>query len=155
MRGLIVAALIVFALDQGSKWAVVHWLGLKHRLAIDVLPPLLNFRMGWNEGVNFGLFAGHPAAMRWVLIALAFAICAWVIRFAARDGRMVTMWAAGALVGGAMGNVLDRVLYGAVADFLNMSCCGIDNPFAFNLADVGIFAGAIALLLWAQPEKTR
>jgi signal peptidase II len=155
MRGLVIAALAVFALDQGSKWFVVHWLGLKHRLAIDVLPPVLNFRMGWNEGVNFGLLSGHPAAMRWVLIALAFVICAWVIRFAARDGRPAMMWAAGALVGGAMGNVLDRVLYGAVADFLNMSCCGITNPFAFNLADVGVFGGAIALVIWAQPENTR
>lgn len=155
MRGFVIAALIVLVLDQGSKWVVVHWLGLKHRLAIDVLPPVLNFRMGWNEGVNFGLFAGHPVAVRWVLIALALAICVWVIRFARRDGRPVAMWAAGALVGGALGNVIDRVLYGAVADFLNMSCCGISNPFAFNIADIGVFGGAIALVVWANPENTR
>jgi signal peptidase II len=56
---------------------------------------------------------------------------------------------AGLLIGGALGNVVDRVLYGAVADFLNMSCCGIDNPFAFNVADVAIFVGAIGLVLFA------
>ena len=55
---------------------------------------------------------------------------------------------AGLLIGGALGNVVDRVLYGAVADFLNMSCCGIENPFAFNVADVAIFAGAIGLVLF-------
>ena len=54
----------------------------------------------------------------------------------------------GLLIGGALGNVVDRVLYGYVLDFLNMSCCGINNPFVFNLADVFIFAGAIGLVLF-------
>ena len=62
--------------------------------------------------------------------------------------------AAGLLVGGALGNVVDRVLYGAVADFLNMSCCGIDNPFAFNIADVGIAAGAVGLIVFSGREKS-
>ncbi len=53
--------------------------------------------------------------------------------------------AAGLLIGGALGNVIDRALYGYVLDFLNMSCCGIRNPYVFNLADVFIFAGAIGL----------
>ena len=52
------------------------------------------------------------------------------------------------LIGGALGNVVDRLLYGYVLDFLNMSCCGINNPFVFNLADVFIFAGAIGLVLF-------
>jgi signal peptidase II len=51
------------------------------------------------------------------------------------------------LLGGALGNVVDRLIYGAVADFLNMSCCGIDNPYAFNVADIAVFAGAIGLVL--------
>jgi hypothetical protein len=50
-------------------------------------------------------------------------------------------------------NALDRVLVGAVVDFLNMSCCGIANPFAFNVADIGIVAGAIGLLIFADPPK--
>ena len=61
--------------------------------------------------------------------------------------------AAGLLVGGAAGNVIDRLIYGAVADFLNMSCCGIDNPFAFNVADIAIFAGAVGLILFTGKEK--
>ena len=57
------------------------------------------------------------------------------------------------LIGGALGNVVDRVVYGAVADFLNMSCCGIENPFAFNVADVAIFVGAIGLVLFTGKDK--
>jgi signal peptidase II len=58
--------------------------------------------------------------------------------------------AAAFLIGGAAGNVIDRLLYGAVADFLNMSCCGIDNPYAFNVADVAIFVGAVGLVLFTN-----
>jgi signal peptidase II len=64
---------------------------------------------------------------------------------------------AGLLIGGALGNVVDRVAYGAVADFLNMSCCGIENPYAFNVADVAIFAGAIGLVVFSGrgPDSSR
>lgn len=154
MRGFAVAALAVLALDQFSKWLVVQQMGLHHRLVIDVVPPYLRFVMGWNEGVNFGLFSGGEDAQRWILIGLALVICLWVTRFALRDGQRRVFWAAGALVGGALGNVIDRLRFGAVADFLNMSCCGINNPFAFNIADIGVFAGAVALVLWARPQKT-
>jgi signal peptidase II len=60
---------------------------------------------------------------------------------------------AGLLVGGALGNVIDRIVYGAVADFLNMSCCGIENPYAFNVADIAIFAGAIGLILFTGGDE--
>jgi signal peptidase II len=87
--------------------------------------------------------------MRWVLVGVAIAICGFVIWWLRRE--KPGKWAyisAGLLVGGALGNVVDRVLYGFVFDFLNMSCCGINNPFVFNLADVFIFAGAIGLVLF-------
>jgi len=135
-----------FLLDQATKWLVVHWMGLATRQEIDVWPPFVNFRMAWNEGVNFGLFAGFD--MRWALVALALGISAFVIAWVRRDdGGRLSHVAAGLLVGGALGNVVDRVLYGAVADFLNLSCCGIDNPYAFNVADIAVFAGAIGLVL--------
>ncbi len=155
MRLMLSAAAAVFVLDQVSKYAVVHRLGLAERLSIDVLPPFLNFRMAWNRGVNFGLFAHDAEVMRWVLVALALAISAWVAVWIGRGrhGRGAQV-AAGLLIGGALGNVVDRVLYGAVADFLNMSCCGFDNPFAFNVADVAIFLGAVALVLLPASRKT-
>jgi signal peptidase II len=61
----------------------------------------------------------------------------------------------GLLVGGALGNVIDRIAYGAVADFLNMSCCGIENPYAFNVADIAIFAGALGLVLFTGDARRR
>lgn len=148
-------AAAVLLTDQISKYLVVHTLGLAERLAIDVVPPLLSFRMAWNRGVNFGLFANDADVMRWVLSAVAIAISAWVWVWVRRErhSRLV-QGSAGMLIGGAIGNVIDRVVYGAVADFLNMSCCGLSNPYAFNVADVAIFAGAIGLVLFSGRAKT-
>ena len=137
----------IFLIDQATKWYVVHWLDLWNRLSIDVLPPFVNFRMAWNRGVNFGLGADYD--MRWVLVGLALAISGIVIYWIRRDGQSrLSFIAAGVLVGGALGNVVDRVLYGAVADFLNMSCCGLRNPYSFNVADIAVFVGAIGLVLF-------
>ncbi len=62
---------------------------------------------------------------------------------------------AGLIVGGAIGNALDRVIFGAVADFLNMSCCGINNPYAFNVADIAIFFGAFGLVLFGDKAQNK
>jgi len=157
MRALTLSALVVFALDQLSKLVVVHLLRLNELGALDVLPPYLDFRMAWNRGVNFGLFSGSPAAARYLLIGLALVVSLWIVLWAHKRREvhsLAQMIAAGAIVGGALGNAFDRGLYGAVADFLNMSCCGLHNPFAFNIADVGIFAGAMALVLLPSRKKT-
>ncbi len=138
-----------FFLDQASKYLVVHWMGLVRLREIDVLPPLLNFRYGENRGINFGLLNHGSEAARWVLIGLSVVVCVavlvWILRQQA--GRVLQL-SAGLLIGGALGNVVDRLLYGYVLDFLNMSCCGIDNPFVFNVGDVFIFAGAAGLILF-------
>ena len=154
MRIANLTALIVFVIDQALKVIVVWWLNLAERGEIDVIPPLLNFRMAWNRGVNFGLLAGDADVLRWGLIAVALAISVWVWIWVRRDAPSVrTQVLAGLLIGGALGNVVDRVLYGAVADFLNMSCCGIENPFAFNVADICIFVGALGLVIFAGKDK--
>ena len=115
--------------------------------------PFINFRMAWNTGINFGI----QLADKWILISLALVICAWVVWWMNRDRpRAIVQVAAGLVVGGAIGNVVDRIVYGAVADFLNMSCCGFENPYSFNVADISIFLGAIALILLTNdPEPTR
>ena len=96
------------------------------------------------------------SSLQLVLILLAVAISAWVIRWAKRDGfGRWSLISAGLLVGGAAGNVMDRIAYGYVADFLNMSCCGIENPYAFNVADIAIFAGAIGLILFTGNDKDK
>lgn len=155
MRPAVLTAGLVLALDQAIKLYVLQVLRLDQRLAIDVWPPFLNLRMAWNRGINFGLFANDAEAMRWVLVALALTICTavWIWALRAGPGRAAIL-SVGLLVGGALGNVIDRLAYGAVADFINMSCCGLSNPFAFNLADVAIFAGALGLVLFTGGGKT-
>ncbi|SFG85601.1 signal peptidase II [Palleronia marisminoris] len=155
MRLLWLSAAIVFVLDQLTKVIVVQLLGLSTRGVIEVLPPFVTFRMAWNRGVNFGVFAGDGDVTRWILVAVALAISAWVVFWLRREkpGRW-GMISGGVLVGGALGNVLDRLIYGAVADFLNMSCCGIDNPYSFNVADIAIFVGAVGLILFTGRSKT-
>lgn len=141
-------AACVFVLDQAVKYYVVHMMDLRLVGRIDVFPPYLNLRMAWNTGINFGLMSGDAALTRWILIAVALLISGVILWWVHREP--LTGWqrlTAGLLLGGALGNVVDRLVYGAVADFLNMSCCGIDNPYAFNVADIAVFAGAIGLVL--------
>lgn len=147
-----VAALIV-ALDQALKYWVVHVLRLDRVHEIDLLPPWLNLRMAWNQGVNFGLMSSDAGVMRWVLIGVAVAISVWVWIWIWRSAPgLLARISAGLLIGGALGNVIDRLAYGAVADFLNMSLPNWRNPYSFNVADIAIFAGAIGLVLMPQSK---
>ena len=156
MNKLYLVAIVTFAVDQLTKWFVVHGLNLREILAIDVIPPLLNFRMGWNQGINFGLFSDSPAIMRWVLIAFAIVVSVWLVWWSRKNlSRSITLAGAGLVIGGALGNAIDRVIYGAVADFLNMSCCGFQNPYTFNVADIAIFAGAFILIAFDDPHSDR
>jgi len=145
-------SLSVFLADQISKFIVVQFLNLKDIGAIDVFPPFFQLRMAWNTGVNFGLFSSFD--MRWVLVTLALVITVAVLFWVKRDGGSKwVFFSAGLLVGGAIGNVIDRLIYGAVADFLNFSCCGINNPYAFNVADIAVFGGAIGLVLFHSDNE--
>lgn len=153
-RLTLISTLAALLIDQISKYVVVFGIDLRNQFELEVFPPYLNFRMAWNYGVNFGLFSGDSALQRWLLICFAVfvsaAIAIWLLRTPlSRLGHI----SGGLLIGGALSNALDRAIYGAVADFLNMSCCGLDNPFAFNLADLSIFAGAIGLMFFSDPPK--
>ncbi|MFQ6546733.1 signal peptidase II [Aestuariibius sp. 2305UL40-4] len=153
MRPFLLSAVLAFIADQASKYYVIHLMNLPLVNTIPVLPPLLTFRYGENRGINFGLGDGLGP---WFLIAVAVIICVavtiWLIR---RPQPLLIRISAGLLVGGALGNVLDRVLYGYVLDFLNMSCCGINNPFVFNVADIAIFAGAIGIAFLAGDDTKK
>ncbi len=148
MKRILAMSLGIFVFDQITKFIVVEYWDLKMKLAIDVLPPFVNFRMAWNEGINFGMFGDYD--LRWILVAVSILISIWVLWW----GRTFTSWfgafLVGCIVGGALGNTVDRVVYGAVADFLNMSCCGWRNPYSFNVADIAIFVGAFGLVLFSE-----
>lgn len=155
MRPFYLAGAAIFLSDQITKYLVLVVLNLEQALEYPVWPPFLQFRMAWNEGINFGLLSSSNGFARWLLIALAVVISAWIWRWARRErhSTMVQV-SAGVLIGGALGNVVDRILYGAVADFLNMGLPGLDNPYSFNVADIAIFAGAAGLVFFAGREKT-
>lgn len=148
----LVVALTIIAIDRASKVWIVEGLGLRHLGRIEVFDPYLNLTMAWNHGINFGLFDRGEDG-RFVLVALALAIVAALLWWV----RGMPGWAGpigvGLLVGGAIGNVWDRLQWGAVADFVNMSCCGIRNPFAFNVADTAIFAGALVLVIFGGEQR--
>ncbi len=142
-------AIFIAVLDQITKLIVVHAMNLKEVGTILIYQPYILFRMAWNEGINFGI----PLANRWVLIGLAALICLWIIWWMMRDRpKLLVQFSAGMVIGGAVGNVIDRVVYGAVADFLNPSCCGYDNPYSFNVADIAIFMGALGLIFLTNGE---
>ena len=154
MTRLWIAALVAFAVDQVSKYWVVWGLNLIEAQRIDVLPPYLVFKMGWNRGINFGLLDGHSDLSRWAFVVLAVAISVLLVSWIRREAATpVVAVSAGLVVGGAMGNAVDRAIHGAVADFLNMSCCGIYNPYSFNVADIFVFAGAFGLILFTGKPR--
>ena len=149
LRIIVLVAVAVLAADQLTKWWVVDVMGLEERLVIPVLPPLLTFKMAWNTGINFGLFGGGSEVTRWVLIAISVLVSAGLVWWVLRRRSRAMAYGAGLVLGGAIGNAIDRARHGAVADFLNTSCCGIDNPFSFNVADIAIFLGAVWIALKA------
>ncbi len=141
--GLLVG-LAVLAADQASKWWIVNELMSPPR-QIEITP-FFNIVMVWNRGVTFGIFANDSDWGRWLLIGLSLAISAVLVVWMWRCGRGWVAAALGGVIGGALGNVIDRFHYGAVADFLDVHAAGWHWP-AFNVADSAIVVGVAILLL--------
>ncbi len=141
-------AIVVLALDQASKYWVLHGLDLPNRRVIAVLPPFFDLAMVWNQGVTFGLMqAGSPAG---VALLCAFALGITVILFIALSRAEHVLPAAcyGAIGGGAIGNVIDRWRFGRVVDFIHLHWAGFDPfPYVFNVGDSAIVIGVGVLLL--------
>ncbi len=149
-RTMLVAATVILA-DRVVKIWVVQWLDLENRREIEVLDPVFNLTMAWNQGINFGLLDVGASGRYWLIVLALGIVLALLVWVRAQRG-WASALGAGAIVGGALGNVWDRLQWGAVADFINMSCCGIDNPFAFNLADAAIFVGVTLLIVFADSK---
>jgi signal peptidase II len=150
--GLLLAA-GVFVLDQATKYWILEVLKFSPRGCLEThfgcrkieISPVFDLTMVWNYGVSFGMLKAGSDWARWGLVALSLGIAGMFVWWMRTATRPLTGWALGLVVGGALGNLVDRVRFGAVADFLDFS--GLWFPWVFNVADAAITVGAALLAL--------
>ncbi len=140
-------AALMFGLDQTVKWLMLHVVQLADGSSIALLP-VFDLTLTWNRGISYGMFRSDTQGIL-IGIGLALSLILWL--WAARTGQRLTAAALGLVIGGALANALDRVIYGAVADFFHFHV-GDFSWYVFNPADVAIVAGGALLLYesWAQ-----
>ena len=136
-------SVLVMALDQLSKWIIVAY--VMNPPIKKELTSFFNLVLTHNRGVSFGMFSTGTDTGKWVLIGVALIITGFLIRWLFQSNSLFNVIALGLIIGGAMGNVIDRILLGAVVDFLDFHAFGHHWP-AFNVADAAIFVGAISLV---------
>ena len=152
--GLLLAVITVVA-DQASKWLLQDT--LLRQGTVEVIPGFFNLVMVWNRGISFGMLGGAGAIPPWILSAVAVAICIALFFWLRAARSRWTAWAIGLVIGGAIGNVVDRARWGAVFDFADFYIGRWHWP-AFNVADAAIVVGVLALLaesLMPGAAKTR
>jgi len=140
--GLAAAVLVV---DQAVKAWILEGLDLPLRLSVDLVWPL-RLTMVWNEGVSFGFLQARHDLARWGLTAFALVVALALAAWARRADRRLLGVALGLIIGGAVGNAIDRARFGAVVDFIDVSAMGF-FPWVFNVADAAITIGVLLMLL--------
>ncbi len=141
-------ALAVLAIDQISKFWIITLIQLPQRGQIELLS-VLNFTWVENRGVSLGMLTASSDTQRWLLVALTGAISLGVIYWIYREKKIQDVFALGLVLGGAIGNLADRIRYGYVADFIDLHF-GEFQPFlVFNVADAAITIGVVILVLRA------
>lgn len=144
-RAGLIAALTTLVLDQASKL----WLYFGTDLVMTQpwrLAPFADFVVVWNRGVSYGLFQQEGGLGRWLLVGVSLAAAIGLSVWMARAGSRLLAVALGLIVGGALGNAIDRAAYGAVFDFVHLHA-GTWSWYVFNVADAAIVAGVIGLIL--------
>jgi len=146
--GFVIAA-VIFIVDQAVKAIVVGPLGLDHIGTARELLPFFDLRFVPNVGVSLGLLPAGSDGMRWALVALTALIASGVAWWMLREKAKWDLIALGLVLGGAIGNILDRIRFGYVVDFADLHI-GEWRPFlVFNIADAAITIGVVILLLRA------
>lgn len=140
--GLVVLTLLA---DQASKELLLRFL-LKAGAIVPVLDGFFRLVVVWNTGVSFGILGGDRSLPPWVLSAVAIAVCIGLFLWLRRTDRVFTGWGIGLVMGGAIGNVIDRARWGAVFDFADFHVREWHWP-AFNVADSAIVVGVGLMLL--------
>ena len=148
--GLLLAAITV-GLDQFTKALVLAF--LEPYQAVE-WAPFLSCVLVFNTGISFGLFAGETALLRWVLIGLALAVSVLLTSWLYKEKRLRVASALGLILGGAIGNVVDRIFRHAVVDFLDLHIGGWHWP-AFNLADSAITVGVVLYVFTSLRDQLR
>ena len=148
LRPGIIAALAVIALDQASKLWLLRVYDIVHNGSVKVTP-FFDLVLAWNTGISYGWFQDEGATGQLILLVVkAVAVVVLAIWMARSQSRLAT-FALGLIIGGAIGNAIDRLAYGAVVDFalFHVQIGGkAFNWYVFNLADVAIVAGVAGLL---------
>lgn len=143
--GLAVAA-AVFVVDQAVKWLVTGPLGVDFLGAYKTILPIFDLRFTKNEGVSLGMLRAETELTRWLLVAFTAAIATGVAIWMTREDKSADRLALGLVLGGALGNILDRIRLGYVVDFADLHF-GEWRPFLiFNVADAAITIGVLILL---------
>jgi signal peptidase II len=141
-------ALLLLLLDQASKWWILEVVNLPFWRNIPIVelgPVGLDLTMVWNRGVTFGLLSGDGAWNHVLLALLALVVAGFLVHWLRRAETRLVTFALGAVIGGAVGNVIDRFRFGAVVDFVDVHAWGW-HWYVFNVADAAIVCGVIALL---------
>ena len=148
--GLLLAAITV-GVDQFTKALVLAF--VEPYQAVE-WAPFLSCVLVFNTGISFGLFAGETALLRWVLIGLALAVSVLLTSWLYKEKRLRVASALGLILGGAIGNVVDRIFRHAVVDFLDFHIGGWHWP-AFNLADSAITVGVVLYVFTSLRDQLR
>ena len=135
----------VIALDQTVKYWVLKVLRLPDIGSVQVAGPL-HWTMVWNPGVSFGFLRADTGIVRWALAAFSIIVAVVLAGWVRKAARPLFALALGLVIGGAVGNVIDRIRFGAVVDFVDVTKLGF-FPWVFNVADAAISVGIGCLLL--------
>jgi signal peptidase II len=135
---------LVIAVDQASKFWILNVFQLPLKATVPVAGPF-RLTMVWNRGVSFGLLRADVDVTRWALVAFSVIVSVFLAVWARKANRRTMAVALGLVMGGAVGNVVDRIRFGAVADFLDFSRLWF--PWIFNIADSAITCGIVLLLV--------
>jgi signal peptidase II len=142
-------ALLVFVLDQLTKWVVTGPLGVNQIGDQLVLLPIFNFTYTENIGISLGQLPASGPLGRWLLVALTAAIAIGVAIWIGREKNRIDRIALGMVLGGALGNILDRVRFGYVVDFADLHFGDFRPCLVFNVGDAAISIAVVILLLRA------
>lgn len=137
-------ALATLAVDQAVKWWLLAVVRIEEKGRL-VVTPFFDLVMVWNRGISYGLFQQDSEAGRWALVVFTLAAIGLLTLWLATAVRRLTAGALGLVMGGAAGNLVDRLVHGAVADFFHLHAFGY-SWYVFNVADATIVAGIAALL---------